>query len=182
MARANKPGAADSTIYALSSGAPPAAIAIVRISGPDAGATLAALAGSCPSPRTASLRRLRDQRGEQLDHALLLWMPGPRTATGEDLAELHLHGGRAVVAAVFAALAQRGLRQAEPGEFTRRALFNGRLDLSAVEGLADLLAAETESQRREAMRRADGLLGRKLDGWMRRARRNSGRARSRTRL
>ncbi|WP_298692932.1 tRNA uridine-5-carboxymethylaminomethyl(34) synthesis GTPase MnmE [uncultured Sphingomonas sp.] len=168
MARANKPDAADSTIYALSSGAPPAAIAIVRISGPDAGATLAALAGSCPSPRTASLRRLRDQRGELLDHALLLWMPGPCTATGEDLAELHLHGGRAVVAAVFAALAERGLRQAEPGEFTRRALFNGRLDLSAVEGLADLLAAETESQRREAMRRADGMLGRKLDGWMRR--------------
>jgi len=156
------------TIYALSSGAPPTAIAVVRISGPAAAATLTALAGTLPDPRRASYRRLRDAQGALLDHALLLWLPGPGTATGEDLAELHLHGGRAVVAAVIAALAGRGLRLAEPGEFTRRALFNGRLDLSEVEGLADLLAAETESQRREALRRADGVLGRKLDGWMRR--------------
>jgi tRNA modification GTPase len=103
-----------------------------------------------------------------LDHALLLWFPGPATATGEDLAELHLHGGRAVVAATLAALSAIGLRLAEPGEFTRRALLNGRLDLSAVEGLADLLAAETDSQRKEALRRADGLLARKLEGWAKR--------------
>jgi tRNA modification GTPase len=103
-----------------------------------------------------------------LDHALLLWFPGPATATGEDLAELHLHGGRAVVAATLAALSAAGLRLAEPGEFTRRALLNGRLDLSAVEGLADLLAAETDSQRKEALRRADGLLARKLEGWAKR--------------
>jgi len=156
------------TIYALSSGAPPAAIAVVRISGPAAAATLAALAGALPEARRASYRRLRDSRGALLDHALLLWLPGPGTATGEDLAELHLHGGRAVVAAVTKVLSERGLRLAEPGEFTRRALFNGQLDLSEVEGLADLLAAETESQRREALRRADGMLGRQLDDWMRR--------------
>lgn len=154
------------TIYALSSGAPPAAIAIVRISGPQAGETLAALAGVLPPSRRASYRRIVDRGGDMLDHAMLLWLPGPDTATGEDLVELHLHGGRAVVAATLAALADRGLRLAEPGEFTRRALFNGRLDLTAVEGLADLLAAETESQRREALRRADGVLGRKLAGWM----------------
>jgi tRNA modification GTPase len=169
VARPNNPDTpAGETIYALSSGAPPAAIAIVRISGPAAGATLAAMAGGLPSPRHASHRRLRDRHGQLLDHAMLLWLPGPGTATGEDLAELHLHGGRAVVAATLAALADFGLRLAEPGEFTRRALYNGRLDLSAVEGLADLLAAETENQRREALRRADGLLGRKLALWMQR--------------
>ncbi len=171
MARPSDAGPGDpagDTIYALSSGAPPAAIAIVRISGPTARDTLIALAGALPAPRHASYRRLRDDRGDMLDHAMLLWLPGPGTATGEDLVELHLHGGRAVVAAVLAALADRGLRLADPGEFTRRALFNGRLDLSAVEGLADLLAAETESQRREALRRADGQLGRQLGAWMRR--------------
>lgn len=171
MARPNNsaPGdPADATIYALSSGAPPAAIAIVRISGRAARETLIALAGGLPSPRRASYRRIRDALGDVLDHAMLLWLPGPHSATGEDLAELHLHGGRAVVSAVLAALDTIGLRLAEPGEFTRRALFNGRLDVTAVEGLADLLAAETESQRREALRRADGLLGRKLAGWMRR--------------
>lgn len=156
---------ADDTIYALSSGSPPAAIAIVRVSGPAAGATLAALAGRLPPPRHARLAHLRDEHGDTLDHALTLWFPGPRSATGEDLAELHLHGGRAIVAAVLAALERRGLRLAEPGEFTRRALFNGRLDLGAAEGLADLLAAETETQRREALLRADGALGRRLRGW-----------------
>ena len=160
--------AASETIYALSSGAPPAAIAIVRISGPAARETLVAIAGAAPLPRHASYRRLRDQYGEMLDQAMVLWLPGPGTATGEDLVELHLHGGRAVVAAVLAVLADLGLRLAEPGEFTRRALFNGRLDLSAVEGLADLLAAETESQRREALQRADGILGRRLAEWMQR--------------
>jgi tRNA modification GTPase len=156
------------TIYALSSGAPPAAIAVMRISGPDAGSILQRLAGGRPEPRRASLRMLHDTNGEMLDRALLLWFPGPATATGEDLAELHLHGGRAVVAAVARALDDFGVRSAEPGEFTRRALFNGRLDLSAVEGLADLLAAETESQRREALLRADGALTRRTADWARR--------------
>ncbi len=165
MARPSNAPAIRDTVYALSSGLPPAAIAIIRISGPAAGPTLDVLAGSRPVPRQASLRHLRDAAGELLDHALLLWFPGPATATGEDLAELHLHGGRAVVDAVLAALAAQGLRLAEPGEFTRRALLNGRLDLSAVEGLADLLAAETESQRKEALRRADGMLARKLGSW-----------------
>lgn len=168
MARPANDAAADETIYALSSGAPPAAIAIVRISGIKAGEALVALAGTLPLPRRASYRPLRDRRGDMLDQAMLLWLPGPGTATGEDIVELHLHGGRAVVAAVLSALAEIGLRMAEPGEFTRRALFNRRIDLTAVEGLADLLAAETESQRREALRRADGALGRKLVGWMRR--------------
>lgn len=165
MVRPSNACAFRDTIYALSSGPPPAAIAIIRVSGPAAGETLEALAGPRPAPRQASLRHLRDGAGEPLDRALILWFPGPATATGEDLAELHLHGGRAVVDAVQAALARWGLRQAEPGEFTRRALFNGRLDLTAVEGLADLLAAETESQRKEALRRADGMLARKLEGW-----------------
>jgi tRNA modification GTPase len=153
------------TIHALSSGRPPAAIAVVRLSGPAAGAILGGLAGGLPAPRRAGLRSLRDRHGDLLDHALVLWFPGPTTATGEDLAELHLHGGRAVIEAVLAALADAGSRLAEPGEFTRRALLNDRLDLGEVEGLADLLAAETEYQRREALRRADGALGRRLAGW-----------------
>ncbi len=169
MARPANDAAADETIYALSSGAPPAAIAIVRISGDHGSARRSSHwpeLSRCPvAPATAALR---DRRGDMLDQAMLLWLPGPGTATGEDIVELHLHGGRAVVAAVLSALAEIGLRMAEPGEFTRRALFNRRLDLTAVEGLADLLAAETESQRREALRRADGALGRKLVGWMRR--------------
>jgi len=171
VARPNNPASDDpahETIYALSSGAPPAAIAIVRISGAAARDTLVALASDLPPPRRASYRRIHDRDGDPLDHAMLLWLPGPGTATGEDLAELHLHGGRAVVSATLSALQAMGLRMAEPGEFTRRALFNGRLDLTAVEGLADLLAAETESQRREALRRADGVLGRKLATWMQR--------------
>jgi tRNA modification GTPase len=153
------------TIYALSSGAPPAAIAVMRVSGPQAGDVLDRLAGSRPEPRRAGLRTLHDANGDMLDRALLLWFPGPATATGEDLAELHLHGGRAVVAAVSRALDGWGLRLAEPGEFTRRALFNGRLDLGAIEGLADLLAAETEGQRREALLRADGVLTRRTAEW-----------------
>ncbi|MDB5737214.1 MAG: tRNA uridine-5-carboxymethylaminomethyl(34) synthesis GTPase MnmE [Sphingomonas bacterium] len=153
------------TIYALSSGPPPAAIAIVRVSGPAAGDALKRLAGDLPKPRQASVRSLRGRDGDLLDRALILWLPGPATATGEDLAEFHLHGGRAVIEVVLGALAAIGLHLAEPGEFTRRALLNGRLDLGAVEGLADLLSAETEHQRREALRRADGALGRKLAGW-----------------
>ena len=154
------------TIFALSSGAPPAGIAVIRISGPQAGAALAALAGRCPQPRRAVLAALCKAGGEPLDRALVLWLPGPGTATGEDCAELHLHGGRAVVAAVESALgALPGLRKAEPGEFTRRAFANGRIDLAEAEGLADLLFAETELQRRAALALVDGALSRQVAGW-----------------
>jgi tRNA modification GTPase len=153
------------TIFALSSGAPPAGIAVIRISGPDAFAAVTALTGSVPPPRRASLRTLRHQ-GEALDRAVVLAFPGPATATGEDLAELHLHGGRAVVRAVEAALStMAGLRGAEPGEFTRRALEHGRIDLTEAEGLADLLAAETEIQRRTALRAAEGGVRAQIEGW-----------------
>ena len=154
------------TIFALSSGLPPAGIAVVRISGPAAGPVLDALAGKRPPPRRASYRPLRDGKGALLDHALILWFPGQATATGEDLAELHLHGGRAVVASVLAAVGGlAGLRPATPGEFTRRAFENGRIDLAEAEGLADLLAAETESQRQSALALAEGGLGRKVEAW-----------------
>ncbi len=154
------------TIFALSSGAPPAGIAIVRVSGPQAGAALQALSGTVPAPRTARRASLRDESGELLDQGLILWFPGPHTATGEDLAELHLHGGRAVVAAVEAALtALPGLRRAGPGEFTRRAFVNGRIDLAEAEGLADLIEAETEVQRRAAIGMAGGLLSRRVEAW-----------------
>lgn len=145
---------------------PPAAIAVVRVSGPEAGAALKALAGRLPEPRHASLALLVDGGGAPLDKALVLWFPGPATATGEDLAELHLHGGRAVVAAVEAALAATpGLRPAAPGEFTRRAFDNGRIDLAEAEGLADLLAAETESQRVQALDHASGHVSRAVAAW-----------------
>lgn len=138
----------------------------MRISGSRAGEALTALAGRLPAPRRASLASLQDAAGAPLDRALLLWFPGPATATGEDLAELHLHGGRAVVAAVAAALAALpGLRHAEPGEFTRRAFLNGRIDLAEAEGLADLLAAETESQRVQALALASGHVSRAVAGW-----------------
>lgn len=154
------------TIYALSSGNPPAGIAVIRISGPQASAALYALTGELPEPRRATARHLRTANGEALDHALVLWLPGPGTATGEDVAELHLHGGRAVVAAVEAELAgYAGLRRAVPGEFTRRAFANGRMDLAEAEGLADLLAAETELQRRSAMAMAGGAFSRKVESW-----------------
>ena len=143
---------ADDTIYALSSGRPPAAIAVVRISGPGAAAAGQAVARSLPPPRRAARRRLYDKNGALLDDALVIFFDGPATATGEDLVELHLHGGRAVVAAVEQALAAMpALRLAEPGEFTRRALANGRIDLAQAEGLADLLEAETEAARRAAL-------------------------------
>ncbi|WP_374392930.1 tRNA uridine-5-carboxymethylaminomethyl(34) synthesis GTPase MnmE [Sphingopyxis sp.] len=153
-------------MFALSSGMPPAAIGVLRISGSQAGEALTALAGRLPEPRRASLASLKDAAGAPLDRALVLWFPGPATATGEDLAELHLHGGRAVVAAVEAALAALpGLRHAEPGEFTRRAFLNGRIDLAEAEGLADLLAAETESQRVQALGLASGHVSRAVAGW-----------------
>jgi tRNA modification GTPase len=155
------------TIFALSSGRPPAAIAVVRISGPHARVALEALSGRVPQPRQASLARLRDpDSGESLDEALALWFPAPRSETGEDMAELQLHGGRAVIAAVLAALHRLpGFRPAEAGEFTRRAFENGRLDLTAVEGLADLIGAETEAQRRQAYRQLEGMLGDRAETW-----------------
>ena len=150
------------TIFALSSGFPPAGIAVVRISGPAARTALIQLAGKVPAPRHATLARL-SEAGATLDQALLLWFPGPNSVTGEDLAELHLHGGRAVVAAVLAALGRiEGFRPAVAGEFTRRAFENGRIDLAEAEGLADLLAAETEGQRQSALVLAEGGLGRKI--------------------
>ena len=161
---------AQDTIFALSSGRPPAAIAVVRLSGPRAGDALKALTGKIPEPRKAALARVRDPaHGEVIDEALALWFPGPRSETGEDTAELQLHGGRAVIAAVLAALGRiEGLRMAEPGEFTRRAFENGHLDLTAVEGLGDLIAAETEAQRRQAYRQLKGLLGDRAEGWRKR--------------
>ena len=154
------------TIFALSSGAPPAAIVVVRISGPKAGEALLRLAGRLPEPRRTAYLRLRDTAGQTLDHALVLWLPGPGTATGDDIAELHCHGGRAVVAAVEAELARiPELRRATPGEFTRRAFSNGRIDLAEAEGLADLLSAETELQRRSAMAVAGGWLSRQVEEW-----------------
>jgi tRNA modification GTPase len=156
------------TIFALSSGSPPAAVALVRISGPGADSALEALAGKLPEARLATLANLQ-WRGERLDRALVLRFPGPHSATGENVAELHLHGGRAVVAAVLEALAGLPrLRAAEPGEFTRRAFENGRIDLAEAEGLADLLAAETQSQRRSALAMAGGSLSRQVEAWRQR--------------
>jgi tRNA modification GTPase len=158
------------TIFALSSGRPPAAIAVVRISGPLARVALEQLIGRVPQPRHASLARVRDPAtGNVIDEGLALWFPGPNSETGEDIAELQVHGGRAVIAAVLAALAKlAGLRPAEAGEFTRRAFENGRMDLTAVEGLADLVAAETEAQRRQAYQHLRGLLGKRAESWRQR--------------
>lgn len=154
------------TIFALSSGAPPAAIAVVRVSGPAAHSALMALTGRTPQPRRATALTLRDAEGGELDRALVLWLPGPSTATGEDCVELHLHGGRAVVGAVETRLATLpGLRRAEAGEFTRRAFANGRIDLAEAEGLADLLSAETELQRRSALAMAGGALSQAVGAW-----------------
>lgn len=154
------------TIFALSSGAPPAAIGVIRISGPRAGSALQALAGRLPKPRQASLARLRDAAGCLLDDALVLWLPGPGTETGEDVAELQCHGGRAIIGAVEAALARLpGLRKAAPGEFTRRAFANGKIDLAEAEGLADLLEAETELQRGVAQAMAGGAFSRTVGDW-----------------
>ena len=158
------------TIFALSSGRPPAAVAVVRISGPAAHDAARRLAGDLPETRRAALRTLTDPRdGAVIDEALLLRFDGPASATGEDVAEFHCHGGRAVVDALLAALgAIDGLRPAEPGEFTRRAFANGRIDLTEAEGLADLLEAETESQRRAALVLAGGGLRREVEQWRRR--------------
>jgi tRNA modification GTPase len=158
------------TIFALSSGRPPAAIAVVRISGPRARFALETMIGRVPEPRRAVLARVRaPATGETIDEAIALWLPGPGSESGEDMAELQLHGGRAVIAAVLAALGRlEGFRMAEPGEFTRRAFENGRLDLTAVEGLADLIYADTEMQRRQAFRQLKGFLGNRAEDWRRR--------------
>jgi tRNA modification GTPase len=159
---------ADDTIYALSSGPPPSGVAVIRISGRGAAAAIEAMCGNPPQPRMASLRRVRDRDGEVIDQGVVLFFPSPRSFTGEDCVELQLHGGRAVVNAVLTRLAQLGLRLAEAGEFSRRAFENGKLDLVEIEGLADLIAAETEMQRRLAVEQSDGRLSQLYQSWMQR--------------
>lgn len=158
------------TIFALSSGQPPAAIAIIRISGPTAFGALRMLAGRIPAARIATVMTLCDPAdGDVLDRALVLAFPAPRSATGEDVVELHLHGGRAVVRAIEGVLVlQPGMRGAEPGEFTRRALTNGVVDLAQAEGLGDLMIAETEAQRRVAIGAVEGRIGSLIAAWSRR--------------
>jgi tRNA modification GTPase len=154
------------TIYAPATAAGRAAIAIIRLSGPASGPALCTLAGRLPPARVARHVRFRDpDGGEDLDDGLALWFPAPNSVTGEDVAELHLHGSRGVLAAVMAALSRQGLRLAEPGEFTRRAFLNGKLDLTQAEAVADLAAAETEAQRRQALRQLDGRLGEIYRDW-----------------
>jgi tRNA modification GTPase len=155
------------TIFALSSGAGRAGIAVIRISGPAAQSVVAALAGSVPKPRRAVLRALRDPGdGDLIDQGLVLMFPGPGSFTGEDLAEFQVHGGRATLRRLLGVLAGLpGCRLASPGEFTRRALLNGKMDLTAVEGLADLIAADTERQRQQALRQAEGVLGEQIKRW-----------------
>jgi tRNA modification GTPase len=156
----------DQTIFALSSGRPPSAIALVRVSGPQAGKVVTALAGKLPSPRTTTRVLLRDVGQRPIDDAVVVWFAGPASATGEDVVEFHVHGGRAVLAALFAALAGfEDVRPAEPGEFTRRAFENGKLDLTEAEGLDDLIHADTDRQRRQALRQLKGLLGDKARDW-----------------
>lgn len=158
------------TIFALSSGRPPAAVSIIRVSGPAAHEAGRRIAGSLPEPRTAAVRELRHpETGGLLDEALVLPFASPASSTGEDVVELHCHGGRAVVDSVLGTLAEiDGLRQAEPGEFTRRAFENGRIDLTEAEGLADLIEAETESQRKAALALAEGGLRKQIRDWQNR--------------
>lgn len=156
----------EQTIFALSSGRPPSAIAVVRVSGPQAGTALRKLAGVIPAARTAKRVLLRDGIGEAIDDAVILWFPAPASATGEDVAEFHVHGSRAVVNALIAALSSiDDARAAEPGEFTRRAFENGKIDLTEAEGLDDLIHADTDRQRRQALRQLQGLLGDRARGW-----------------
>ena len=161
---------AEDTIFALSSGRPPAAISVIRISGPKAHEAGCAIAGDLPEARTAAVRELRDpDSGELLDEALVLRFDGPSSSTGEDIVEFQCHGGRAVVDAVLRALESReGLRLARPGEFTRRAFEHGRIDLTEAEGLADLIEAETESQRKAALALAEGGLRKQIERWQER--------------
>ena len=158
------------TIFAVASGAGHAAIAVMRISGPASRNALASLCGRLPAPRRASFCRLRNDEGEELDQAMVVWLPGPASYTGEDAAELYLHGGRAVLTGVADALVALDVRPAEPGEFTRRAFLNGRMDLTEAEAVHDLVAAETAAQRRQALRQLDGALGAIYQGWAERLR------------
>jgi tRNA modification GTPase len=154
----------NSTIFALASAPGRAGVAVVRLSGPDAGRIAEKLAGTLPPPRQAALRRLAHEERE-IDHALLLWFAAPQSFTGEDVAEFHIHGGRAVREALFAALSAHGARVAEPGEFSRRAVENGKLDLTQAEAVADLVDAETPAQLRQALRQHDGVLADLYEGW-----------------
>lgn len=156
----------EQTIFALSSGRAPAAIAIIRVSGAHARIALEKLCGKMPAPREAHVTTLRDSAGDGIDEAVALWFPAPHSATGEDVAEFQIHGGHAVIAALFDALGKiENLRPAEPGEFTRRAFENGKLDLTEAEGLDDLIHADTDRQRRQALRQLKGLLGEKAESW-----------------
>src|SRR6476619_485348 len=158
------------TIFALSSGRPPAAISVIRVSGPRAHSAGSQIAGALPDARTAAVRELRHPvSGELLDEALVLRFDGPASSTGEDIVEFQCHGGRAVVDALLAALGLiDGLREARPGEFTRRAFENGRIDLTEAEGLADLIEAETESQQKAALALAEGGLKKQISAWQER--------------
>jgi len=156
----------EDTIYALASGAGRAGIAVFRLSGSEAGAALRKLAGrTLPRPREARRIWLKNGNGEIIDHGLALWFPGPASFTGEDVVELHLHGGRAVAAALYKRLEEIGLRQAEPGEFSRRGFLAGKFDLLQAEAIADLVAADTEAQRRQALRQGAGELSKRLENW-----------------
>jgi tRNA modification GTPase len=146
------------SVFAAATAPGRAAVAVVRVSGPAAGEAVRRLAGRAGRPRRAEVRMLRDADGAQLDRALVLWFPAPHSYTGEDCAEFHVHGGQAVVGVVLEALNSLGLRLAEPGEFTRRAFENGKLDLAQAEGVADLIDAETEAQRRQALAQLEGAL------------------------
>lgn len=158
---------ANDTIFALSSGAGRAAVSVIRVSGPACGPVLCSLIGRMPRPRELALRVVRHPHtGEQLDKALAVWLPAPGSFTGEDCAELHLHGSNAVISAVMAAMSDHpSVRPAEAGEFTRRAFLNGKLDLVEAEGLADLLEARTAAQRRQALRQMSGEPSFTFDDW-----------------
>src|ERR1700723_1252465 len=156
----------EQTIVALSSGRPPSAIAIVRVSGPQAKTVLEVLAGRVPRPRMATRALLRDREGQGIDDAVVLWFPGPASATGEDVAEFHIHGGRAVLSALLSELSMlENVRAAEPGEFTGRGFENGKLDLTEAEALDDLIQADTDRQRRQALRQLRGMLGERARLW-----------------
>lgn len=153
------------TIFALASGGGRASLSVYRLSGPATGQALQSLVGALPAPRLASLRTLRDRQGREIDKGLVLWFPAPASFTGEDVAELHLHGGRAVSQAISTALLDLGLRPAEPGDFTRRAFEAGKLDLTQAEAIADLVDADTQAQRRQALTQLEGRLGALYEEW-----------------
>lgn len=153
------------TIFALASGWGRAALAVLRLSGPETGLVLEGLVGRLPAPRRASVRKLVAADGSALDKGVVLWLPGPASYTGEDCAELHIHGGPAVLRAMTGALLEAGVRPAEPGEFSRRAFLNGKMDLLEAEGVADLIAAETEGQRRQALKQIEGVQSALMTGW-----------------